>query len=98
MSSSAIASSVHTRAKAYSRVVLHGNRKSRIAFVEKMPDAAFWFPRTEIKETVALSLAQLGRLGTAGGSSGEPQSSGSRGDTARLSARTEVFTSERTEA
>jgi hypothetical protein len=43
--------------EAYSRAVLHGNRKSRIAFVEKAPDAAFSFPRTEIKEVAALVLS-----------------------------------------
>jgi hypothetical protein len=43
--------------EAYSRVVLRGDRRSRIAFVEKMPDAAFSFPRTEIKEVAALVLS-----------------------------------------
>jgi hypothetical protein len=43
--------------EAYSRVVLRGDRKSRIAFAEKMPDAAFSFPRTEIKEVAALVLS-----------------------------------------
>ena len=43
--------------EAYSRVVLHGDRKSRIAFAEEMPDAAFSFPQTEIKEVAALVLS-----------------------------------------
>src|ERR1051325_10519796 len=38
-------------------VVLHGDRKSRIAFAEEMPDAAFSFPQTEIKEVAALVLS-----------------------------------------
>jgi len=42
--------------EAYSRVVLHGDRRSRIAFAEKMPDTAFSFPRTEINEVAALVL------------------------------------------
>jgi hypothetical protein len=43
--------------EAYSRVVLHGDRKSRIAFAEKMMEAAFSFPRTQIKEVAALVLS-----------------------------------------
>ena len=31
----------------YSRVVGHGNRKSRISFAEKMQESAFSFPRTK---------------------------------------------------
>ena len=42
--------------EAYSRVVLQGARKSRIAFAEKMLDEAFSFPRTELKEVAALVL------------------------------------------
>jgi len=43
--------------EAYSRVVLHGDRKSRIAFAEKMLNAAFSFPPTQIKEVAALVLS-----------------------------------------
>ncbi len=43
--------------EAYSRVVLLGDRKSRIAFVEKMPDAAFSFPQAEIRDVAALVLS-----------------------------------------
>jgi len=43
--------------EAYSRVVVHGDRKARTAFAEKMPDAAFSFPRAEIKEVAALVLS-----------------------------------------
>jgi hypothetical protein len=43
--------------EAYSRAVLHGERKSRIAFAEKMVDEAFSFPRSEIEEVAALVLS-----------------------------------------
>ena len=36
--------------EAYSHVVLHGDRKSRIAFADKMREEAFSFPRGEIEE------------------------------------------------
>ena len=42
--------------EAYSRVVLHGERKSRIAFAEKMLEGAFSFPRAQIEEVAALVL------------------------------------------
>ena len=42
--------------EAYSRVVLHGGRKSRIAFAEKMHDGAFSFPRSQVEEVAALVL------------------------------------------
>ncbi len=43
--------------EAYSRVVLHAARKSRIAFAEKMLHEAFSFPRTEINEVAPLVLS-----------------------------------------
>src|SRR5262249_38786212 len=43
--------------EAYSRVVLYAERRSRIAFAEKMLDAAFSFPRTQIKEVAALVVS-----------------------------------------
>ncbi|PYT30169.1 MAG: hypothetical protein DMG57_09070 [Acidobacteria bacterium] len=36
--------------EAYSRVVLHGERKSRVSFAEKMQADAFSFPRGQIEE------------------------------------------------
>jgi hypothetical protein len=42
--------------EAYSRVVLHNERKSRISFVEKMQEGAFSFPRGHIEEVAALVL------------------------------------------
>jgi hypothetical protein len=42
--------------EAYSRVVLQGERKLRIAFAEKMLDAAFSFPRGQIEAIAALVL------------------------------------------
>ncbi len=50
--------------EAYSRVVLHGGRKSRIAFAEKMHDGAFSFPRSQVEEIAALVLgAAHARIG-----------------------------------
>ena len=46
--------------EAYSRVVLHSDRKSRIAFAEKLLDSAFSFPRDQIKEVAALVLSAAG--------------------------------------
>lgn len=43
--------------EAYSRVVLHGERKWRVAFAEKMLEAAFSFPRDQIAEVAALVLS-----------------------------------------
>ena len=43
--------------EAYSRVDLHGERKSRVAFAGKMLDAAFSFPRSLIEEVAALVLS-----------------------------------------
>jgi hypothetical protein len=40
--------------EAYSQVVLQGKRNLRIAFAEKMMDAAFSFPRAEIEAVAAL--------------------------------------------
>ena len=42
--------------EAYSCVVLHGERKSRIAFADKMQQEAFSFPRGQIEEVAALVL------------------------------------------
>jgi len=42
--------------EAYSRVVLHGKRKSRISFAEKMLEDAFSFPRNQIQHVAALVL------------------------------------------
>ena len=42
--------------EAYSRVVLHGERKSRIAFADKMQQDAFSFPSGEMEEAAALVL------------------------------------------
>ena len=42
--------------EAYARVVLHGERKARIAFAEKMQDGSFSFPRGQIEEVAALVL------------------------------------------
>jgi hypothetical protein len=42
--------------EAYSRVVLHGERKSRIALADKMQQEAFSFPRGQIEEVAALVL------------------------------------------
>jgi hypothetical protein len=42
--------------EAYSRLVLHGPRKARVSFAEKMQDEAFSFPRGEIKEVAALVM------------------------------------------
>ena len=41
---------------AYSRVILHGERKSRISFAEKMREEAFSFPRDQIEPVTALLL------------------------------------------
>ena len=38
-------------------MVLQGERKLRIAFAEKMTDAAFSFPRGQIEEVAALALS-----------------------------------------
>jgi hypothetical protein len=43
--------------EAYSRVILHGERRSRIRFAEELPDAAFSFPRGQIQELAALVLS-----------------------------------------
>ena len=43
--------------EAYSRVVLHGERRLRVAFAEKMLDAAISFPRGQIEEIAALVLS-----------------------------------------
>lgn len=43
--------------EAYSRVALRGERKLRIAFAEKMLDAAFSFARSQIEEVAALVLS-----------------------------------------
>jgi hypothetical protein len=43
--------------EAYSRANLQDARKARIAFAEKMVNAAFSFPRTELKDVAALVLA-----------------------------------------
>jgi len=43
--------------EAYSRVVLHGERRFRIAFAEKMQDAAFSFPRSQVAEVAALVIS-----------------------------------------
>ncbi len=43
--------------EAYSRVVLHGERRLRVAFAEKMLDAATTFPRGQIEEIAALVLS-----------------------------------------
>jgi len=42
--------------EAYSRVVPHGPRKSRIAFAERMKQDAFSFPKGEMEEVAALVL------------------------------------------
>jgi hypothetical protein len=42
--------------EAHSRVILHGERKSRIAFAEKMQEGAFSFPRGELADVAALVL------------------------------------------
>jgi hypothetical protein len=42
--------------EAYSRVVLHNERKSRISFAEEMRERAFSFPRDRIEEVAALVL------------------------------------------
>jgi len=42
--------------EAYSRVVLHRERKSRISFAEKMLEGAFSFPRSQIQQVAALVL------------------------------------------
>jgi hypothetical protein len=42
--------------EAYSRVILRGERKSRIAFAEKMQEGAFSFPRAELADVAALVL------------------------------------------
>jgi hypothetical protein len=43
--------------EAYSRVILQGERKLRIAFAEKLLDAAFSFPRGQIEAIAALVLS-----------------------------------------
>jgi hypothetical protein len=42
--------------EAYSRVVLRGERKSRLAFAEKMQESAFSFPPDQLAEVAALVL------------------------------------------
>jgi hypothetical protein len=42
--------------EAYSRVVFHNQRKSRISFAQKMQADAFSFPRSDIEEVAALVL------------------------------------------
>jgi hypothetical protein len=42
--------------EAYSRVLLHGGRKARMSFAEKMPEGAFSFPRGQIQEVAALVI------------------------------------------
>jgi hypothetical protein len=42
--------------EAYSRAVLHGERKSRISFAEKMQEGSLSFPRGQIEEVAALVL------------------------------------------
>ena len=42
--------------EAYSRVVLRGDRKSRISFAEKMREGAISFPRSTIEEVAALVM------------------------------------------
>lgn len=42
--------------EAYSRVILRGARKKRIAFAEKMQEGAFSFPRGELADVAALVL------------------------------------------
>jgi len=42
--------------EAYSRVVLRGDRKSRISFAEKMQEGAISFPRGQIEEVAALVM------------------------------------------
>ena len=43
--------------EAYSRVVLHGERRSRLSFAEKMFEGAFSFPRGHIEEVASLVLS-----------------------------------------
>ncbi len=43
--------------EAYARAVHHGERRFRIAFAEKMADAAFSFPRGQLEEVAALVLS-----------------------------------------
>lgn len=43
--------------EAYSRVVHHGERRVRIAFAEKMADAAFSFPSGQLEDVAALVLS-----------------------------------------
>jgi len=40
--------------EAYSRVILHGDRKSRIAFAERMQEDAFSFPQDQVAEVAKL--------------------------------------------
>jgi hypothetical protein len=42
--------------EAYSRVVRHGGRRSRISFAEQMLEGAFSFPRNQMEELAALVL------------------------------------------
>ena len=42
--------------EAYSRLVLRGDRKSRISFAEKMQEGAISFPRGQIEEVAALVM------------------------------------------
>ena len=42
--------------EAYSRVVLHSERRSRLSFAEKMLESAFSFPRGQIQQVAALVL------------------------------------------
>jgi hypothetical protein len=42
--------------EAYSRVVQHGGRRSRLSFAGQMPESAFSFPRNQMEELAALVL------------------------------------------
>jgi hypothetical protein len=42
--------------EAYSRVALHGERKTRVAFAGQMPEEAFSFPRSQMEEVAGLVL------------------------------------------
>ena len=48
--------------EAYSRVILQADRKSRIAFAEKMPANAFSFPEDELQDLAPLVLAAAAAL------------------------------------
>jgi hypothetical protein len=49
--------------EAYSRVVLHNKRKSRISFAEEMKARAFSFPRGQIEEVAAVVRSSRARNG-----------------------------------